>query len=191
MKKGIFWVFITEPGGYDEIPELCSVSVECDINGNALEEADFTSKSGENFNHKLEWKKNNGFSREGRNKPFDYFPRGRVEIKNGRIRVFAHPYIINDDVIRELIIDSFELDGLKGNIHWLADNSIHYQSEICSQFDEMLDDDNDKGFPHIDFSKIKIDAVVVVDDVRKYSSTDIRKMVEELRKNKDENKENE
>ena len=187
MKKGIFWVFITVNDDCEEIPEIESVSVGCDLNGNALEEADYTSKSGDNFNHKMEWEKNNGFSRYGRNKSIDYFPRGRVEIKKGKIRVFAHPCLIEEEKVRDLIIDSFELGDIKDKIYWLPDNSIHYQSKFYSSSNDLID--NDIRFPHIDFSKIKIDAVIFVDDVRKYSNEDIRRMHDEIKKN-EENKEN-
>ena len=51
MKKGIFWC-----ANFDtEFPELITVSVVCDKNGNSKEPVQFSSKSGNNFNHRLEW----------------------------------------------------------------------------------------------------------------------------------------
>lgn len=63
MKKGLFWV------------------VNHDKNEPIL-----ITKSGENFNHKIEWRK---FGKEiTKGKEYNYFPRGRVEINKGRITVF-------------------------------------------------------------------------------------------------------
>ena len=47
LYKGIFW--------YINNHLLCR-KVRCDSAGNPLESVDFTSKSGDNFNHKAEWK---------------------------------------------------------------------------------------------------------------------------------------
>lgn len=46
MKKGLFW-FVNS--------ELITKFVECNAEGMALEDVEYTSKSGENFNHKIEW----------------------------------------------------------------------------------------------------------------------------------------
>lgn len=48
--KGIFWYVPNEK-------KLITVKVKCDRNGVALEDVDYSSKSGENFNHKAEWAK--------------------------------------------------------------------------------------------------------------------------------------
>lgn len=53
MKKGIFWCkdFDTDN------PKLITVAAMCDLNGFPNEAVTFSSKSGENFNHKTEWSK--------------------------------------------------------------------------------------------------------------------------------------
>ena len=84
MKKGIFWC---DSFGRDS-PHLIVVSVKCDADGKSDRPIDFSSKSGQNFNHKAEWQK---LSRSvTRGQPFNYYPRGRVEIKNrqNRLSVF-------------------------------------------------------------------------------------------------------
>ena len=82
MKKGLFWVVNHDANE----PILITKSVECNADGTALENVEYTSKSGENFNHKIEWGK---FGKEiTKGKEYNYFPRGRVEINKGRITVF-------------------------------------------------------------------------------------------------------
>ena len=51
MKKGIFWCTDSDT----EAPALITVSVACDKNGDSKELVRFSSKSGNNFNHRLDW----------------------------------------------------------------------------------------------------------------------------------------
>ncbi len=115
MYKGIFWK--TENG-------FLVIKVKCDRNGVGFEPAEYSSKSGENYNHKLEWKK---LSRSvtGR-KPYNWYPRGRVEIKNGKATVWLTP-ILNDEETVASIRSEFGLDtdGLKVTVR--PDGSKHYE----------------------------------------------------------------
>jgi len=105
MYKGIFWC--KDPGS--EVPFLLTKKVLCDLSGNPLEEADFSAKSGENFNHKWEWAQ---FHKTVTgNKAFDHYPRGRVEIKNGKVRVFLNPALDREDIL-QMIKAEFELSDL-------------------------------------------------------------------------------
>lgn len=102
MRKGIFWC-----KNYDtEFPELIIISADCDKNGNLKESVQFSSESGDNFNHKFEWKKLLRKVTGGH--PYNYYPRGRVEIKSGKSTVFLNPTINKDCIIRR-IIDEFDL----------------------------------------------------------------------------------
>ena len=127
MKKGIFWCYVSCFDDDMYTHQLLTVMVDCDISGKPMEKAEFSSKSGENFNHKTEWEKRHNNSKRTRNKPFDYYPRGRVEIKNGKIRIFANPVIIDDDEAKSLIVKTFELEDVKDDISWICDNSRHYR----------------------------------------------------------------
>ena len=69
MRKGIFWCTNFDA----ECPKLIAVSVACDKNGDAKEPVQFSSKSGNNFNHRLEWERLGRKITEG--KSFDYYPR--------------------------------------------------------------------------------------------------------------------
>ena len=114
MYKGIFW--FTGDG-------LLTVKVLCGGDGRPLEAADFSAKSGENFNHRAEWAKLPGSTTAGL--PFDYWPRGRVEIKNGRAVIFLHPSLNQERALRT-IRREFRLDeGIAVRI--VSDGSAHYR----------------------------------------------------------------
>ena len=130
MYKGIFWCNVTWFDDEMYTHTLLPVRVRCNNDGNSIENADFSSKSGDNFNHKKEWEKLSAENRRLRNKPFDHYPRGRVEINAGKVKVFANPIILEDGAAKELIIKTFELEEVKDQIKWIADNSKHYQYAV-------------------------------------------------------------
>lgn len=121
MRKGIFWC-----ANFDtECPELITVSAACDKNGDSKELVRFSSKSGNNFNHRPEWERLDRSITAGR--PFNYYPRGRVEIKNGKATVFLNP-VINKECIVRRIMDAFELmTGELNCINIKSDGSSHYR----------------------------------------------------------------
>ncbi len=121
MKKGIFWC----KGINENSPHLITVSVECSLSGECEEHVNFSSKSGKNFNHKKEWSKLDKKVTEGY--PYNYYPRGRVEIKNGKINIFLNPEINRDDVL-DAILTTFDLKDIKSEkIIVKSDGSNHYQ----------------------------------------------------------------
>lgn len=121
MRNGIFWC-----ANFDtECPELITVSAACDKNGDSKEPVRFSSKSGNNFNHRPEWERLDRSITVGR--PFNYYPRGRVEIKNGKATVFLNPVINKECVVRR-IMDAFELmTGELNCINIKSDGSSHYR----------------------------------------------------------------
>lgn len=125
MKKGIFWCMDFDTNH----PKLIIAAVACDRNDLTNEAAAFSAKSGENFNHKAEWSKPD--KRITREKPFNNYLRGRVEIKNGKATIFLNPDLHSEPVIRQ-IFDAFEIaanNGLK-SIRVQRDGSWHYRY-IC------------------------------------------------------------
>ena len=110
MYKGIFWL---------KEGEIIAVKVLCSSLGKPLEPCVFSSKSGKNFNHKKEWE------RFHIPLPYNYYPRGRVEIANKKATVFLHPDLCADPV-KTAIADCFGLERIK--ICWKADGSKHYKS---------------------------------------------------------------
>jgi len=122
MRKGIFWCKNSDAGAI----ELIIVSTECDGSGNPKEQAVFSSTSGKSFNHKAEWERLNPSVTEGH--PFNYYPRGRVEIRSKKATIFLNPSMNEEKVIHK-IIELFELmisDELK-IIRIKSDGSNHYQ----------------------------------------------------------------
>jgi len=118
MYKGIFWIIRDLLGDR----KLLSVKVACDFYGQPLEHVCFFSKSGDNFNHRLEWSKLS--SRLTQGKSFNYYPRGRVEVRNGKITVFCHP-VFTQSLYRKWTIREF---AIPDNSRFVADGSSHYQA---------------------------------------------------------------
>lgn len=123
LHRGIFWV-----KDIDDISgSAIHVTADCDSQGNNLgnNQMDFTSYDGLSYNHENTWKKLGSNITD--NKPFDYFPRGRVEIRNGKAIIFCSPYIYSDE-LKNWCIDNFNLtehNGIK-KVDMKADNSSHY-----------------------------------------------------------------
>lgn len=128
MKKGVFWCRDFDTNH----PKLIIVAVPCEENGLTNETAAFSAKSGENFNHKTEWSKLDKSITQG--KPFSYYPRGRVEIRNGKATIFLNQDIHSEPVLRQ-IFDAFEIaehNGLK-SIRIQRDGSWHYRY-LCQDY---------------------------------------------------------
>ena len=116
--KGIFCI---KPNG-----ELLVLKVKCDSFGNLLQDIppDMLSKSGGNFNHKNAW---NALPKSiTDNKEYNYFPRGRAEIRNGKAIIFTN-YITEE--LKLKIIDAFYLSDGYGieQVIFKIDNSAHYK----------------------------------------------------------------
>ena len=82
--RGVFWV-IDDADGADRL--ISKIFEEGDNKG--------MSKSGHNYNHRLLWE----YVRpRGCNKPFNYYPRGRVEMNNkGKPVVYMNMSISKED----------------------------------------------------------------------------------------------
>lgn len=115
--KGVFWYL-------PEKDELIIKKVACDNNGLALEYTEYSSKSGDNFNHKIEWSKFLHIITKG--KPYNFYPRGRVEIKHGKATVYLNP-VLKELRIEELIKSEFSLLDGAIEIRFVADGSFHYE----------------------------------------------------------------
>ena len=113
--KGVFWRI---DGA------LVCRKVRCDENGAPLEHVEFTAKSGENFNHKAEWEKLPRSVTDG--KPYNYYPRGRVEVKRSKATVYLNPQLNREDV-RAQIKREFGLAGLSC-VSFKSDGSAHYRA---------------------------------------------------------------
>ena len=96
----------------------------CNEQGTAIGEVIYSSKSGNNFNHKFEWQK---LSKQiTNNRPYNYYPRGRVEIAKGKIKIFLSPKLLDPQILN-LIYEEFMIMDSK-SIKLIVDNSPHYYS---------------------------------------------------------------
>ncbi|MCM1270896.1 MAG: hypothetical protein NC247_09795 [Ruminococcus flavefaciens] len=97
MKKGVFWIIDDELHSYpfDDT------------------QTDGIAKSGDTYNHKKLWK---FVKPKGCNKPYNYYPRGRVEITNkGNPVIYMNPNI-----------DSVYIKSIKNNFEIFTDVCVRY-----------------------------------------------------------------
>ena len=124
LQRGIFWV-----KDIDDISKsFIYFSVPCNNTGeNLIDPEEYNaSKDGLSHNHENTW--NNLSHKVTEGKPFNYFPRGRVEIHNGIADIYCSLWIYGEE-LKETVIDKFNLykaNGIK-KINLKADNSEHYQ----------------------------------------------------------------
>ena len=90
--KGIFWLIEGE---------LYTKKLECDKLGNVIGDGSgLNSKSGDNFNHRLTWE---GLPKNvTHGKEYNYYPRGRVEIKGGKAVIYLNPALNSEEMLAEL-----------------------------------------------------------------------------------------
>lgn len=90
MKRGVFW--------------LIDGVLKCYPFDGSITEG--ITKSGNSYNHKKLWEH---IRSQGCNKPFDYYPRGRVEISSkGKAIVYMSPHIGKEYTAQ--VCAAFELD---------------------------------------------------------------------------------
>ena len=122
-KKGIFWIADRKNLQNNEpylfrIP-VDSVGVPCFL----TPIPPLNSKNGDHYNHKKTWEEYVSAELRG-GKPYNYYPRGRVEIKGkGKAKIFLNPDIATDEIIA-YIVEKFRLQQRAVNV--IADGSRHY-----------------------------------------------------------------
>lgn len=103
LYKGLFWIKQDERGRFIPI----TVMVECDADGNAVNNRIAPDK--DSFNHEKEWKIFEAMpSGEYHDLPYNYYPRGRVEINNKKAIVYFNPLLCTE-YIKWLITNEFGL----------------------------------------------------------------------------------
>ncbi|MCF0134155.1 MAG: hypothetical protein HUJ72_09840 [Blautia sp.] len=68
--------------------------------------------------------------------PWNYYPRGRVEIRRDKAIIFANPRCFECDRFEEEIIEAFHLDFME--VVYKVDNSSHYQCLIDDMKDKEI-----------------------------------------------------
>lgn len=138
LSKGVFWIKDPE-NPTDEL----TFPIPSGLNGETLDSssviASGMANSGLTYNHSRIWRELSHSLTDG--KPFDYYPRGRVEIRNGEAKIFANPLLGSDACLR-VVKNAFGLNGtgLK-SVEFVADGSEHYKSH----FDSGYANTNGKG----------------------------------------------
>lgn len=126
--KGIFWIIDME--NIDENSLIFPIPVNfLGTIDDSVDRRKLNSKNHDNYNHEKTWKSLD--YRATRNKRFDFYPRGRVEIRNRKATIYASPYICEEDVM-EWIIENFGLTKENGiqKIRIIPDNSSHYRCHL-------------------------------------------------------------
>ena len=159
MSKGIFWFlcYVGTEGKLVFTGEIVALPIPCDRDGNPEVPASFisqesasyetkpsggcalraqgkwllNSKNGCSNTHKDSWKAVTAGRKELKKIPWNYYPRGRVEISRGRALVFMNPQILNCENFLERIQETFGIGHL--DIRVKIDNSAHYQCTILAQ----------------------------------------------------------
>ena len=119
--EGIFWIKQDERGRFIPI----TVKAECDEFGNVLDErVNFSSKFEESFNHKEEWKIFEAMpGGEYHGLPYNYYPRGRVEINNKKAMVYLSSALCNE-YIQGLILEEFGVVKNDVEVTFVIDSSL-------------------------------------------------------------------
>ena len=121
LQRGVFWVTDIENA------EMIIVCASCDTNGNFTESIsqEYLSKNGDEFNHRRVWESLRN------NKKFDYYPRGRVQIRNSKAIIFCSPHICTDYII-DKIKQEFGLHHSNGivSVKVVVDGSEHYKCNL-------------------------------------------------------------
>lgn len=120
LARGIFWV-IAETGDELVASNIFPIVKYCDIDGVVSDNSGFSSKDGLTYNHEQTWKELDKSITH--NKPFNYYPRGRVEINNGKATIWMNGNILHlaDDIKKIYGLNSL------GNVRVREDGSAHYK----------------------------------------------------------------
>lgn len=122
LGKGLFWLVKND----EEKFELFCIKILCYRDGETLEKIETGECESEKLNHERAWVQIDKQITKG--KPYNFYPRGRVQIKKGKATIFMNP-ILHQKEILEKIITSFGLTAENGLTHIRVkhDNSYHYR----------------------------------------------------------------
>lgn len=95
LYRGIFW--IKDINNLENNSNYL-IKIETNLSGNPISYPyAFNSKKGYNYTHKGIWKQLDRKYTNG--KPYDYYPRGRVEIRDNKLWIYMNRNLYRDDVI--------------------------------------------------------------------------------------------
>lgn len=126
MYRGIFW--IKDLDNLENNKDYL-IKIETNTKGDPLSYPfPLNSKKNNNYVHQRTWPLLP--YNLTRNKPFDYWPRGRVEIKDGKLTIFINPNLNREDVLN-YIYKEFDVlnQGLDGP-RVVLDTYEHYKCHL-------------------------------------------------------------
>ena len=109
LYKGIFW--ITEVDDWNAEQLIFRIPVTPAGKVIDPEKLDLNSKNVDNYNHRLLWESLP--SKITHNKPYNYYPRGRIEIKHGKAIIYANPNICCEELV-DFLVERFGLTEANG-----------------------------------------------------------------------------
>ena len=122
---GIFWVLAESEKDIRLENLICIRQKYDDV---FSEYADYIAKNSTAFNHERDWEM---FSKEfTRKKPYNYYPRGRVEVEKGKATVWMNGNILS---LAEDVIDVFGLNALAA-VTVREDGTHHYKCHFDKGF---------------------------------------------------------
>ena len=124
LYKGIFWV-----KNRDDPKEGAVVfRTPCDRNGGTIYDPSvpYSSADGRSFNHKKTWRTLPKALTDG--KTFDWYPRGRVELRNGVAYLYCNPCLCTD-ALKRWAAETYGLTAQNGvkELRLMPDHSAHYR----------------------------------------------------------------
>ncbi|MBO7453528.1 MAG: hypothetical protein J6U54_24605 [Clostridiales bacterium] len=124
LYKGIFWITDIDDWNAEQLMFRIPVTSMGEVI--EPEKLDLNSKNVDNYNHRLLWESLP--NKNTHNKPYNYYPRGRVEIKRGKAVIYANPNICLDELIN-LLVKRFGLNKENGimEVALKPDGSNHYK----------------------------------------------------------------
>ncbi len=117
MYRGLFWC---------KENELITVKLQCDREGNFIGETPVSLKGKQNLTHSEEWERLPKSITDG--KPYNYYPRGRVEVKSGKVKIFLNPDVYSYTTL-EQIKSEFQINRLT-SVKAITDGSKHYEYKL-------------------------------------------------------------
>lgn len=84
----------------------------------------FSSRSGNNFDHRLEWERID--RKIAKVRSFNYYPRGRVEIKNSKATAFLDPILNKECIVSKVISED-------ANYQTISLNSYVVKSDVADE----------------------------------------------------------
>lgn len=127
LSQGVFW--ITDLDDIRNNTCYC-FPIPCTPDGvNTGDTSHLDAKSGATYNHEKLWSRLP--SELTHNRPFDHYPRGRVQIRNGKAVIFLNPNIATEEV-KDFIVGEFHLTSENGihSVSVKADGSSHYRCNL-------------------------------------------------------------